>query len=104
MTVSLVTLSSETELSFTGIHFPTEDCEAIFLGQVSNSCDVQSPTSVVATFEKGLPTTSTASTPELRFLASEGTHYALFDQAAVLSNPLDITSTTSGVTSSFAGG
>ena len=72
---------------------------------VSDSCIVQSETIVVATFNKGVPTTSSETTPELRFISSNGSnHYAIFDAAAVLSNPLSIALTTSGTSSSFAGG
>ena len=104
MTVSSVTLFQVVELEFTGANFPISDpCEAVFFGKISDSCTVQSSSKVIAIFDNGLPTTSTDTVPELRFIASDGTHYALFDQAAVLQNPLDITSTTSGA-SSFAGG
>ena len=85
MTVSSVTLFQVVELEFTGANLPISDpCEAVFLGQVSDSCTVQSSSKVIATFDNGLPTTSTDTAPELRFFASDGTHYALFDQAAVL--------------------
>ena len=82
---------------------PSVTCQAIFLGRVSDSCTVASDTSVSATFDKGLPTTSDNTAPELRFQATDGTHNALFEADAVIQNPLDITSTT-GVLSSFAGG
>jgi len=42
--------------------------------------------------------------PTLRFNATEGTHNALSDDLAVVQNPLSVTATTSGLTSSFAGG
>ena len=63
MSVSAVTLDSDTQLTFTGSNLPSETCEAVFLGRVSDSCTVASDTSVSATFDKGLPTTSVDATP-----------------------------------------
>ena len=84
MVVDSVALTSETELTFTGSNLPSETCEAVFLTKVSDSCTVQSDSSVVATFDKGLPTTSIDTLPQLRFIAAEGTHYALFAANAVI--------------------
>ena len=63
MSVSAVTLDSDIQLTFTGSNLPSVACEAIFLGRVSDSCTVASDTSVSATFDKGLPTTSVDATP-----------------------------------------
>ena len=104
MTVTSVALQSATELKFTGTLFPSETCEGYYMSLVSDSCTVESATSVVATFNGGVPTSPTDVTPELRFNATDGSHYAKFDTAAVISNPLSITATTSGLVSSFAGG
>ena len=84
MTVDSVALSSETELTFTGSNLPSDTCEAVFMTQVSDSCTRQSDSSVVATFDKGLPTTSTDTLAQLRFIAADGTHYALVDATAVI--------------------
>lgn len=84
MTVSSVTVSSVTDLTFTGTLFPSEDCEGEFLGMVSNSCTVNSATEIVATFDKGVPTSSTNVTPGLSFVASDGSHYALVDESAIV--------------------
>ena len=104
MTVTSVTLQSESELVFAGTNFPSETCEGLFLGMISSSCVVNSASEVLVTFEKGVPTSSVDVTPELRFNATEASHYAVFDELAVVQNPLTITSTTAGVVSSFAGG
>ena len=87
MSVSEVTLTSETQLTFTVANLPTSDpCEALFLGSLSSSCTAVSDTSsVTATFDMGVPTTSEDTTPQLRFLASDGsTHYAVFEESAVV--------------------
>ena len=63
MSVSEVTLTSETQLTFTVSNLPADPCEAIFFGGVSDSCTVSSNTSVIATFNMGLPTTSEAIFP-----------------------------------------
>ena len=104
MTVTSVAVQSATELKFTGTLFPSETCEGFYMSLKSDSCTVESATSVVATFNGGVPTSPTDVTPELRFNATDGSHYAKFDTAAVISNPLSITATTSGLVSSFAGG
>jgi hypothetical protein len=104
MTVSAAVVQSATELKFTGTLFPSETCEGLFLGMVSDSCTVESATSVVATFNMGVPTSSTDVAPQLRFNMTEGSHYALFDPSAVVQNPLLVTATTAGLVSSFAGG
>jgi hypothetical protein len=103
-TVSSVALSSATEISFTGTNFPSDECEAVFLGMVSNSCVRSLDSSISATFDFGVPTSSTDVTPELRFIASDGTHYALVDVTAIISNPLSISLTEPTQQSSFAGG
>jgi hypothetical protein len=104
MTVSAAVVQSATELKFTGTLFPSETCEGLFLGMVSDSCTVESATSVVATFNMGVPTSLLAVVPQLRFNATDGSHYASFDPSAVVQNPLLITATTAGLVSSFAGG
>jgi hypothetical protein len=63
MTVIAVAVQSATELKFTGTLFPSETCEGLFLNMVSDSCTVESGTSVVATFNKGVPTSFTDITP-----------------------------------------
>ena len=63
MSVSAVNMDSYTQLTFTGSNLPSETCEAVFLGKVSDSCTVTSDTSVSATFDTGLPTTSEAIAP-----------------------------------------
>ena len=104
MTVSATEVLSSTELKFMGSNFPSETCEGLFLGMVSDSCTVESSTSVVATFNKGVPTSSTNVSPQLRFNSTGGSHYAQFDVSATLQNPLLVTATTAGLVSSFAGG
>ena len=84
MTVTTVAVQSVTELKFTGTNFPSVTCEGIFLSLKSDSCTVDSATSVVATFNKGVPTSSIDVTAELRFNATDGSHYAKFDTAAVV--------------------
>ena len=84
MTVTAVAVQSATELKFTGTNFPSDTCEGFFLSLASDSCTVESATSVVATFNKGVPTVSTDTVPELRFNATDGSHYAKFETAAVV--------------------
>jgi hypothetical protein len=103
MTVT-ATVLSHIDLKFTGALFPAETCEALFLGMVSDSCTVESSTSVVATFNMGVPTSLTDVVPQLRFNATDGSHYARFDPAAVVQNPLLVMDLTAGLVSSFAGG
>ena len=103
MTVSATVVLSATELKFTGSLFPSETCEGLFLGMVSDSCTVESSTSVVATFNTGVPTSSTDVIPQLRFITNVF-HYAKFDISATIQNPLSVTATTAGLVSSFAGG
>ena len=84
MIVSSVAISSGTDLTFTGALFPSEDCEGVFLDMVSDSCTVNSATEIVAKFDSGVPTSSTEVTPELKFIGSDGSHYALADELAVV--------------------
>ena len=91
MTITTVEVLSATEVKFIGTFFPTaNDCESFILGQVSDSCVVQTADTVVATFDSGVPTSSLDIAPELRFNSAESSHYGLSD-ALVLSNPLIIT-------------
>ena len=85
MTVSSVVVSSAADLTFTGTLFPSaDDCAAVFLTMVSDSCTVNSASEIVTTFDTGVPTSSTDVTPELKFVASDGSHYALVDVLAVV--------------------
>ena len=68
MTISTVEVLSATEVTFTGEFFPTAlDCESIIMGRASDSCTIQSATTVLANYDNGVPTSSLDITPELRF-------------------------------------
>ena len=105
MTVASVT-SSGTQITFAGTDFPVsaDGCEAIFMGQVSDSCSIDSPGSAVATFADGVPTAAAATSPLLRFIVTGASHYAVVPADATITNPLEITGASAGLKSSFAGG
>ena len=66
----------------------------------SSSCVVNSDSEVVATFDTGVPTSTDAVAPDLKFFATEGTHYG-YTADSTVANPLSVTSTSSGVVTSF---
>ena len=106
MTVASVTASG-TQITFAGTNFPlsADGCEAIFLGQVSDSCSIASAGSVVATFTDGVPTVAAETSPLLRFIVTGvASHYAVVAADATISNALVITGASADLKSSFAGG
>ena len=74
------------------------------MGKVSDSCTVQSAETVVVTFDMGVPTSSGDMMPELRFNTTNGSSHYAIAESIVLSNPVLVSQTTSGLISSFAGG
>ena len=62
------TLSADS-ITFTGSNFPTSghNTKALFSGVQADSVTVSSPTTAVATWNLGVPITSAATVPELRF-------------------------------------
>lgn len=121
-TVTSVTLNSSTEIAFVGTNFPTSDYDAvvIILGVESSSATINDDTSITATFDHGIPVSSTTAVPSLRFLPTSTTSsrrrrlIALTDsdeqliafQATEISitNALSVTDSTSGLSCSFQGG
>lgn len=94
-------------LVFTGLNFFTSDYSAgaTFLGIAADSVAIDSDTQVTATWDKGVPTTSSDSAaPGLWFLkdGSTETHFAI--STAVHTNALTVASSSSGLECSFAGG
>ena len=81
-------------------------CEVTYANSKSDSCTVSSATEVTADFTNGIGTQAAASSPKLKFTSIDGTHSHDAKPApdVVLDNPLSITSSTSGLVSSFAGG
>ena len=72
MSITTVEVLSATEVTFSGEFFPTaDDCESIIMGKVSDSCTIQSTTTVLATYDNGVPTSSLDITTELRFNSTD---------------------------------
>ena len=69
-TVTSVTLGSATAITFVGTNFPTSDYDAvvIILGVESTSAVITDATSITATFDNGIPVSSTSAVPSLRFV------------------------------------
>lgn len=115
-TVSAVTLTSSTQIDVTGTSFPTSDFEAvvIVLGVESDSAVINSDTSITATFTAGVPVSSLAFTPSLRFVPdSSGGRRRLvaltdadeqqiaFQDAISIENSLSVTDSQSDLSCSF---
>lgn len=103
-----VTLTSSSQLDLTGSLFPTSGftCEVVYAQATSDTCTITSASAVTAIFTNGVGTEETAVAPVLRFIATDGTysHQAVPSDQAVLANPLTVSSATSSLQSSFAGG
>ena len=96
-------------ITFTGSNFPTSgyNTKAIFSGVEADSVTVSSPTTAIATWNLGVPITSTVIEPELRFESQKNLGSALIanPNAVTLTNPLTISSSNAASLScSFAGG
>jgi hypothetical protein len=103
--ISQVELVSSTVIRMTGNALPAETCEVSFLGMVADSCVRSDASTVTATFNKGVPTTEGNASPCLKWTKSDGNvNFSSFADTAVMRNPLSITATSSGFSTSFAGG
>lgn len=117
-TVSSVVLTSSTQIDVTGANFPTSGFEAvvIVLDVESDSAVINSDTSITATFTAGVPVSSVAFTPSLRFVPSTGGRRRLvaltdadeqqiaFQDSITIENTLTVTDSQSGLSCSFQGG
>ena len=99
---------SSSQLRITGSLFPTSGftCSVLYANVESDTCTINSVSEVVADFINGISISETEITPILGFVDDDISfeHLALAGEPAVLANPFTLTSATSGITSSFAGG
>ena len=112
--VTGVTVSSSSTLTITGTAFLTSDYDVIvvFKDIESSSAVIDSDTSVTAMFDNGVPISDTAASPSVRFVPSSSRRrlMALADAEVqliaipsdiVVTRPLSVTDSTSGLSCSF---
>ena len=103
-----MSLDSSGDITFIGANFPTSGytAEAIFFGVASNFAIITDANEVTATWDQGVPVTSVAHAPLLKFTetATGNIFYAKVDPTATLTNALNVFSTSSGLSCSFGGG
>ena len=110
------TINSSTELAFVGTNFPTQGytAVAIILGVESSSATINDDTSITATFDHGIPISSTEAAPSLRFVPSDerirrrlvaltdsDEQLIAFQTDILITNALSVTDSTSGLSCSF---
>ena len=115
--VTAVALTDSATITFTGTGFFTTgyDGSASFNGIWADTVTITDATTVVAKWNKGVPTVAADAAPQLRFTKKAGgrrlltattdsplQHYATNDKK--LGNTLAVTGSSSGVECSFAGG
>ena len=97
----------------TGTNFPTSSYTAsvIYKGVESNSATIDSATGITATFTQGVPVSSTAVTPIIRFtptsrrmLSTTTANYLEASNAVTVANAVAVTASTTGLECSFQGG
>ena len=95
-------------MRITGSLFPLSGftCSVNYANGESDACSINSDTEIVADFTYGISISETETSPVLNFLDDDISfeHLAVASELAVLSNPLSLTDSSSGLTSSFAGG
>ena len=93
-------------MTFTGTGFFTSGHTPIVkIGTFpASSVNVVSATSCTATFDKGVPVSATAITPEVIFNDTATGVFYYAQQTQTITKTLDVTASTSGLSCSFAGG
>lgn len=121
-----VALTDSGTVTFTGENYYTCGYNAVvtFGGIKADTVTISTAISLVATWNKGVPTVTAATVPILEFIQDEATfsacsggsrrlsaitvtplsHFSLIDSAVTLTNQLEITSTTADLSCSYAGG
>ena len=115
--VTGATVDSTTTILITGTSFPTSgyDAVVIFKGVESSSSVITDATSILATFENGVPLSAIAAAPSVRFVPTiSGRRLASLSEASIqliasqisvnIANTLTVTDSTSGLSCSFQGG
>lgn len=102
-------VKSADKIVFSGSNFLTSNFKALtaLAGVNADSVSIDSDSQVTATFTKGVPPLSKDSIPELKFETTETakkslTHYSVI--SSTVTNALAITSTSTDLTCSYAGG
>jgi len=112
-TISAISVTDASTVSVTGTGFPTSGytCSIIFKGVESSSATISSATAITATFSKGVPLSSAAADPIIRFTPSSRRMLgagANFLEAAIgavkLTNAVSVTASTTGLQCSYQGG
>ena len=116
-TISGASITSSSTIEVTGSAFPTADYDVvvIFMGVESSSAVINDDTSLVATFDNGIPLTAQSAAPSVRFIPSDGRRrlISLVDAGLqiiasitgiTINNDLALTDSTSGLTCSYQGG
>lgn len=115
--VTAAVLTDSATITFTGTNFFTTgyEAKASFNSLLADIVTVTDATTVVAKWNKGVPVVSGETVPQLKFVKTTGrrlltggegdsplTHFAT--NTVSLTNPLSITSSTTALECSFAGG